>query len=1212
MPSQIHHEAGNLDDEIPLEENYLLDSPEAIKQAPTPEELKGQRIDMRIVVAAKEKMRILDKDVLIIGAGISGMQAALDLADKGFKVVLIDRTSTIGGAMVKLDKTFPTNDCSICTAAPKMVEVSRHPNITLLTYSEIIKLDGEMGNFKATVWRKSKFVDPAKCTGCGDCVPVCPVEVPNPFDHNMSMRKSVYIEFPQAVPIVFTIDMDRCVGCGSCDRVCQPAAITFLEKAEEIKVNVGSIIIATGFEVFEPGTMRREYGYGKYKNVITAMQFERTLSSFGPTQGKVKRPSDGKVPKTVAWIQCVGSRSLQKGWPYCSRVCCMYATKEASITKEANPTMEISIFFMDIRAYGKDFQEYYEKAKKLGIEYIRGRPSSVREGQDQSIIIKYKDTLTGEVKEKAVDLLVLSTAIIPDHDNLKVAKVLGIDVDENGFFKQREILTSPVQSTKDGVLLAGCSQGPKDIPDCVAMASGAAAKAVWPIKDRPRQLTRAFPPERDVKGKEPRIGVFVCHCGKNIANYLDVDAVTEYAKKLPNVVYANHDLFICSEDVGKKIRDLIAKEDLNRIVVAACSPRTHGGLFMDTLVEAGLNKYLFEFANIRNQCSWVHSDDKKHATEKAKDLIRMAVAKVRLVGPLYEQEVSVTQRSLVVGGGIAGMRAALALAKMGIETVLVEKERELGGRLRDLYSLFPADVKAKDVLTPLRKEVLLNPKIIVRTGTDLKDIQGFIGNFVGFLTSEDKEEKIEFGTAIIATGFREIDMTGKYGYKQFKRVVTQTDLERMFRDGTINDLGHPRSVVMINCAGAMTPERPYCCRIGCGVSIKNAKILKQFFPDAKVYILYRDMRIFGKEEEEYYSKVITEQRVLTFRYPGDKAPEVVDEAGVLKVRFWDDVLREDMEIEADLVVLTAETEGDITTEAIKKMFKVPTAVGDFFVEAHAKIRPLDFSTDGVYVAGSAHFPKSLADTIAQAEGAASRAAIPILRGRLTLEGTISSPVDEKCDGCAFCIETCPFKAITLVEYMKNGEVKKTIQVNEALCKGCGCCMATCPKEGVDVRGYTLQQLKAQAKEAIETSGEMEPDTEYEPRLVAFCCNWCSYAGADLAGVTRIQYPHNVRIVRVMCSGMVHPNMVMDSLMNGADGVLICGCHIGDCHYLTGNERTKTRAESIALMLQDFGLEPERFRLEWVSASEGIRFAEVMKSMVDDLKKLGPSPYSKRT
>ena len=1212
MRSPIHPEADNLDDDIPLEENYFLDSPEALAQAPSEKDLKGQKINMSILIARKGPQKVLDKDVLIIGAGIAGMQAALDLADKGYRVVLLDKTATIGGAMVKLDKTFPTNDCSICTAAPKMVEISRHPNITLLTYSELVRLDGKMGNFTAHVWRRSKYIDPAKCTGCGDCVAACPVIVPNPFDEKLSTRKGIYIEFPQAVPIVYTIDMAGCVGCGSCDRVCEPGAITFLQKSEDIEVRVGSIIVATGFEVFEPDTMRREYGYGKYKNVITAMQFERTLSSFGPTSGKVKRPSDGAVPKGVAWIQCVGSRSLQKGWPYCSRVCCMYATKEASIAKDANPDMNLSIFYMDVRAYGKDFQQYYEHAKTSGIEYIRGRPSSVRENPDKSIIIKYKDTLTGEIKEKTVDLLVLSTAIIPNRDNKALARILGVDVDENGFFKQKDILTAPIQSTKDGIFLSGCSQGPKDIPDSVAMASGAAAKAVWPIKDRARQLTKSLPPERDIKGKEPRIGVFVCHCGKNIANYLDVDAVTEYAKKLPNVIVASHDLFICSEDVGKKMREIIAKEDLNRIVVAACSPRTHGPLFMDTLVEGGLNKYLFEFANIRNQCSWVHSNDKTHATETAKDLVRMAVAKVRLVWPLYEQEVQVTPRSLVLGGGVAGMRAALALAKMGIETVLIEKDKELGGRLKELYTLFPSDQKASDVLEAMRNEVLSYKNILVRTGTVLKDIQGFIGNFVGTLVHDGKEETVEFGSAIIATGFREIDLTGKYGYRQFKRVVTQTDLERRFKDGTIKGLGEPRSVVMINCAGAMTKERPYCCRIGCGVAIKNAKVLKQFFPDTKVYILYRDMRVFGKEEEEYYSNVVKDQRVLTFRYPGDNAPEVVEEKGVLKVRFRDDVMREDMEIEADLVVLTAETEGDITTDAIKKMFKVPTAVGDFFVEAHAKIRPLDFATDGVYVAGSAHFPKSLADAIAQAEGAASRAAIPILRGKLTLEGTISSPVDEKCDGCAFCIETCPFKAISLIEYMKNGEVKKTIQVNEALCKGCGCCMATCPKEGVDVRGYTLQQLKAQAKEAIETSGEMEPDTEYEPRLVAFCCNWCSYAGADLAGVTRIQYPHNVRIVRVMCSGMVHPNMVMDSLMNGADGVLICGCHIGDCHYLTGNERTKTRAESLALMLQDFGLEPERFRLEWVSASEGIRFAEVMRSMVDDLKKLGPSPYCKRT
>jgi len=1214
MRSQDNPESGNLNEDIPLEENYFLDSPEAIVQSPTPEEMKDQAIDMTILRAEKGKGRVMDKDVLIIGAGISGMQAALDIADKGYQVILIDRTSTIGGAMVKLDKTFPTNDCSICTAAPKMVEVSRHPNITLLTYSELVKLEGEKGNFKAHVWRKSKYIDPEKCTGCGDCATICPVEIPNPFDDNLSNRKAAYIEFPQAVPIIYTIDMANCVGCGSCDRVCEPAAITFLEKAEDIEVNIGSIIVATGFEVFEPDAMRREYGFGKYKNVITAMQYERILSSFGPTAGKVKRPSDWQIPKSVAWIQCVGSRSVQKGWPYCSRVCCMYATKEASITKDANPDMDMSIFYMDVRAYGKDFQEYYDNAKKIGVNYIRGRPSSVRENPDKSINIKYKDTLTGEILEKNVDLLVLSTAIIPNRDNKRLAEILGIEVDENGFFQQADLLKSPIQSSRDGVLLAGCIQGPKDIPDSVAMASGAAAEAVWPIKDRERSVGKSLPPEKDVKGQEARIGVFVCHCGKNIANYVDVDSVTEYAKGLGNVVYTTHDLFVCSEDVGKKIKEKIEEHDLNRIVVAACSPRTHGALFMDTLTEGGLNKYLFEFANIRNQCSWVHSDDKKHATEKAKDLVRISVAKARTLEPLYEEEVGVTARSIVIGGGVAGMRAALALAKMGIDTILLEKEKELGGRLRDLHTLFPRDTNAEEYLKELIKEVEAEDEITIMTETNLKDIQGFIGNFTAVVEQGGKDKEFEFGSAVIATGFNEIDMAGQYGYGKFKNVMTQTDLEKIMRkgpDAAMKELGSPKNIVMINCAGALTEERPYCCRVGCGVSVKNAKVLKLLYPKSKVFIVYRDMRVFGKEEEEYYSNVLKEQQVLTFRYPGNKLPEVEEEDGTLKVSFYDDILNEDMIIEADLVILTAETEGDPTTDHIKQLFKVPTSVGDFFVEAHAKIRPLDFATDGVYVAGSAHFPKNLTDSIAQAEGAASRAAIPILRGKLTLEGTISSPIDANCDGCAFCIGTCPFNAITLIEYQLKGDTKKTIEVNEALCKGCGCCMATCPKLGVDVRGYTMEQLKAMAAEAIEESGEMEPDEEYEPRLVVFACNWCSYAGADLAGVTRIQYPHNTRIVRVMCSGMVHPNLVIDALTNGADGVVMAGCHLGDCHYLSGNEKAQTRAENIELMLEDFGIEPERFSLEWISASEGVKFAETVTKMVETLKELGPSPYSNR-
>jgi len=427
MPLKSYNKKIDHDLGIPLQDDYFYDEPEEIIENKEMPQLKSTK-KLVSQLAEKGKKRIINADVLIVGAGISGMQAALDTADKGYKVVIIDKTSTIGGAMVKLDKTFPTNDCSICTAAPKMVELSRHPNIELITYAEINSLDGKPGDFKANIWRKSKYVDPDKCTGCDDCAQVCPVDVVSSFDEKISTRKAIYIEFPQAVPIVYTIDYENCIGCGFCDRVCEPEAINFLEKSEEIEVKVGSVIVATGFEVFEPSEMRREYGYGKYENVITAMQFERLLSSFGPTEGKPLRLSDGKKPKSIAWIQCVGSRSEQLGFPYCSRVCCMYATKEASIVKESYPDIDISIYYMDIRAYGKDFQQYYDHAKDLGIDYIRGRPSSVYENKDKSITIRYKDTLTGKVEEKTVDILVLSTAIIPNKNNKKLGETLGIQV----------------------------------------------------------------------------------------------------------------------------------------------------------------------------------------------------------------------------------------------------------------------------------------------------------------------------------------------------------------------------------------------------------------------------------------------------------------------------------------------------------------------------------------------------------------------------------------------------------------------------------------------------------------------------------------------------------------------------------------------------------------------------------------------------------------
>jgi len=1068
MPLKSYNKKMDHDLGIPLQDDYFYDEPEEIIEKKSMPKLEITEKKVK-EIAKKGEKRVIDTDVLIVGAGISGMQAALDVGDKGYKVVIIDKTSTIGGAMVKLDKTFPTNDCSICTAAPKMVELSRHPNIELITYADVNSLDGKPGNFKVNIWRKSKYVDPDKCTGCDDCAEVCPVDVLNPFDEKLSTRKAIYIEFPQAVPIVYTIDYDNCIGCGSCDRVCEPEAISFLEKSEEIEVNAGSVIVATGFEVFEPTEMRKEYGYGKYDNVITALQFERILSSFGPTDGKVFRPSDRKKPKSIGWIQCVGSRSEQLGFPYCSRVCCMYATKEASIAKEANPDMDITIYYMDIRAYGKDFQQYYDHAKDMGVKYVRGRPSSVYESPDKSITIKYKDTLTGKIEENTVDLLVLSTAIMPNQDNKRLGKALGVEVDENGFFKQDSLLTNPIQSSRKGIFLAGCIQGPKDIPDSVSMASGAAAKAVAPIKDREKHIGKEFPPERDVSNEKPRIGVFVCHCGKNIASYLDVEKVTEETKKLPNVEHAEHIMFVCSEDSCKKIKEAVQEKGLNRIIVAACSPRTHGGLFQDTLMEAGLNKYLFEMANIRNHCSWVHSDNWDAATKKAVDLVRSSVAKSRYLESLPEEEFSVYPKALILGGGVSGMKAALALADMGIKSIILEKEAKLGGRLKHLHSLFPSDTKAEDILDPMIKDVTKNKLITVMTNSNLDELEGYIGNYKGKVKQKGKKKEIEFGTIIVATGFKEIDLDGEYQYGKNNNILSQTELETKLKN---NDLKEPKNVVIINCAGAMDEKRPYCCRVGCGVSIKNAKLIAQKYPKSKIYLLYRDMRVFGKDEEEYYANVLKDYHVITIRYPADKKLEVTldkknPKDGSVLVKVYDDILNEEMSLPADLLVLTVNTEGGSETEKLKNMLKVPVDAAGFFIETHAKIKPLDFSTSGIYMCGAAHYPKNLVDAIAQAEGAASRAAIPIAQEKMKGEGIVSHVIEEKCRGCGTCELACAYSAIDLVPYSRDPG-RMVAQVNKALCKGCGSCAAACLNSAIEQKGYDSKQINVMIAALLDT------------------------------------------------------------------------------------------------------------------------------------------------
>ncbi len=1002
-------------------------------------------------------------DALVIGAGISGMQAALDLADKGYRVLVVERQTSIGGTMVKLDKTFPTNDCAICIAAPKMVELARHPNLTLLTSTRVEQVRGSVGNFEVELWQQTTYVDPERCTGCGDCARACPVEVADQFNGRLAQRKAIYLQFPQAVPAIYAIDYAHCTGCGACDRACAAGAIAFLRRSHPLSVTVGSIVVATGFEVLEPTVLRKEYGYGRFPNVLTALQYERLLSASGPTDGHVARPSDGRTPQSVAWIQCVGSRSLKGGYPYCSKICCMYATKEALITREHAPTTATTIFYMDLRAYGKDFQQYYQRAAEHGVRYVRSRPAAVSENLDQSLTLTYADTLSGEVHNESFDLLVLSTAVIPAPDNRRLARALGVEVDEYGFFRARDPLRQPLHATREGVFLAGGAQGPNDIPDSVAQASGAAGYAAIPLSQRRRATAAPLPPERPGAADEPgRTGVFVCSCGKNIGAFVDVAAVAEAARTMPGVALAETCTFACSEDAQRRIRSAIEHNDLNRVVVAACSPITHGPVFQQTCAEVGLNSGLFEMANIRNQCSWVHSASPGPATAKAVDLVRMAVARADHLQPLPTRSISVTPSCLVIGGGVAGMSAALTLADLGLETYLVEREPTLGGKLNSLATLVPGDRPASELREQLVQAVQQRSRIHTMLGTTMRDLAGHVGAFRVTLDEGlgGAIRTLEVGAVIVATGFREADLRGRYGYGEDPRIITQLELERRLRNGS---LGTPRSVVILNCAGSLEPDNPACCRIGCGIAVKNARMIRRALPATAVYMLYQDLRVYGKGQEEHFTQMLEEVAPQRIRYAATRLPVVRLRNGRILVEVYDTLLRQTITLEADLVVLTAALRGDSETQQLKQQLKVATDGQDFYQEAHAKIRPLDFASDGIYLCGADHYPRSIPDTIAQAVGAASRAAIPLLRGEVTVAPIVAEVDAARCSGCGLCLPTCPYGALQIEP------AHGSLQIEAVLCKGCGTCVAACPSGALQQRGFTDAQVLAMIETAWEVT-----------------------------------------------------------------------------------------------------------------------------------------------
>jgi heterodisulfide reductase subunit A len=994
--------------------------------------------------------------VMVVGGGVAGIQASLDLADSGFKVYLVDKGPSIGGVMAQLDKTFPTNDCSMCILSPKLVATGRHPNITILTNADIMGLCGEAGNFEVKIRRNSRYIIEDKCNGCGICAQKCPIEAVDSFNEGLANRSAVYVEYPQAVPLKFKIDREKCIGCGTCYEICKARAIAYDQKESETTLKVGSIILAPGFEPFD-AKLKSEYGYGRFQNVVTSIEFERILSASGPYGGLVLRPSDGEIPKRVAFIQCVGSRDYQLGNNYCSAACCMYGIKEAVIAKEHTPIqMDASIFYMDMRSYGKEFDAYRNRAEEeYGIRFTRSRVAGVTEDPlTGNLFVHYVQDETPKTEE--FDMVVLSIGMQPPKDVEELAKNLGIKLNKYKFCETQTF--SPMDTSKPGVFVCGAFSAPKDIPESVAQASGAAARAMDMIADaRGTQVTaREYPPERDVSKEEPRIGVFVCHCGINIGGVVNVPQVVEYAKTLPNVVYAEANIYTCSQDTQKLIREKIEQNKLNRVIVASCTPRTHEPLFKETVQEAGLNPYLFEMTNIRDQCSWVHMHEPKEATEKAKDLVRSIAAKAALLKPLKKPIINVTQVGLVIGGGVSGMTSALELAKQGFEVHLVEKEKELGGHLRTMYYLLGEKEDPKEKLDALVNEVMKNGKIHVYTGAEVVDVYGFVGNYKSKIRQQKCPEKeVEHGIVIVATGAVEYRPT-EYFYDKDPRVVTQHELEEDLAKGEFN----AKNVVMVQCIGARTKERPNCSRICCGQAIKNALKIKQVSPQTEVYVLFKDIRSYGFKEDYYRDAAM--KGVTFVNYDDERKPELTKEGDKLKMAFWEPVLKQQLEIEPDLVVLSAATIPNPENKHIAEMLKVPLTKDGSFLEAHMKLRPVDFATDGVFLCGMAHSPKYIEESIAQACAAASRAATILSKKTLEMEGIIANVDEDLCSACRICEYLCPYGAVE----MKDKDGKPIAHVIEALCKGCGACGTACPTKAITMGHFTTQEILAQVKAAL--------------------------------------------------------------------------------------------------------------------------------------------------
>lgn len=1033
------------------------------------------------------------ESVLVIGGGVGGMRAAIDLAEAGIHTYLLETTPSLGGRVAQLGFMFPTHDCVLCrgtsdhgfgctrpTITPALMDNNCHPNITVLTSTDLVSCDGQAGDFRVVLQKKPQIVDPSLCINCGRCAEVCPEVRPSGFQLGLSTRKLIDKSAPRSLPNAYYLleITERCNTCRKCIEVCPTNAINLEVASTNMEIHVGAVIMAMGFQPFDPSEMP-ELGYGRIPDVITSMQYERLASRSGPTEGIVRRISNGEVPKRIAWLQCVGSRDQRN--PYCSSICCMYATKEAVLAKERIPDVECHIFTMDERAFNKEYNLYYQKARTdYGIHYTRCRISAVDEDPVTGEVIlrfpagrMHEEAAPGQgpIQEERFDLLVLAVGIRPPKGAVEIAQTLGINLNEYGFCETDKF--APLATSRSGVFVCGAFASPKEIAETILDASGAAAEAMRIMHDQlgKRSFSRSQPflseglelSKRQLADHEPAISVALCGCAGEISSVIDLKTVAEYSASMDSVRKVEILPLACLQEGKEHILELVRRSGANRLVIGACSHRTHEPLFQRLVSETGINPYLVEMVNLREHCAWVHQNDPHGATHKACELIRMGVERVRHAIPIVKEEREPVRAGLVIGGGVSGMTAALGIADAGYDVHLVEKSDELGGNLRHVYYVAEGD-NPQRLLRDLVNRILSHERISLHVRSQVVRHTGSVGDFRAHIRSKlsdgsIQEQDIRHAVTVLATGGKEAGGS-RYLLGKDPRVLPQSELEQILAHQP-ERATRLQSVVMIQC---VTPENgiDYCSRICCTNSLKNALRLKMLNPECQVVILYKNIITYGFREKYYLEA--RKRGVLFVRYTENDPPRVRLELSGSRlktiVEINEHIFGRTLSFEPDLLALSMAVQPTDDTANLAEMFGISLSPEGFFQESHLKMRPMEFADEGIFLAGMAHYPKFLEECITHSLACVGRALTILSRPTIQLGGVIAEVDPDRCTGCMTCVRTCPFGIPEIrADNVGVGGLGGAAWINPARCQGCGTCTAECPARAIQLRHYHDDQIR---------------------------------------------------------------------------------------------------------------------------------------------------------